>query len=200
MNFTGNAFSFAGNAPRFTEGNASFESIGSRSAMPDAHYITWDTPFGEIFVASSSEGLLQVTLSGSRAAFSASLLERGFRPVPGEDDLLRRLSGELDRYFRGESVRFEYPLDLRRHTPFQRRILAAIRKIPYGVTRTYGEIAAAAGSPGACRAVGGAAAKNPLPLVIPCHRVVGANGRLVGFSSGLAIKERLLRLEGALTT
>jgi methylated-DNA-[protein]-cysteine S-methyltransferase len=167
--------------------------------MSAAHYITWNAPFGKIFAASSPKGLLRIALSATQAAFSAALAELGFRPVPGEDALLRRLSGELNRYFQGESIQFEYPLDLRRQTPFQRKVLEAIRKIPYGTTRSYGEIAAAVGSPGACRAVGAVAAKNPFPLVIPCHRVVGADGRLVGFSSGLPLKERLLRLEGALS-
>ena len=80
-------------------------------------------------------------------------------------------------------------------TPFQMKVWQALREIPYGRTASYGEIARKIGSPGASRAVGGANHRNPLPIVIPCHRVIGANGRLVGFGGGLEIKEALLRLE-----
>ncbi len=106
------------------------------------------------------------------------------------------LADDLRRYFAGERVDFRrYDVDLAPCTAFERTVYEATRKIPYGETRTYGEIAVAIGKPGAARAVGQALGKNPACIVIPCHRVVASNG-LGGFTGGLAWKEALLRLEG----
>ena len=101
---------------------------------------------------------------------------------------------QLGAYFSGNLRMFYLDLHLQ-GTPFQMKVWQALREIPYGRTASYGEIARKIGSPGASRAVGGANHRNPLPIVIPCHRVIGANGRLVGFGGGLEIKEALLRLE-----
>ena len=110
--------------------------------------------------------------------------------------LLLRAERELTEYFAGTRKEFSLPLDLR-GTDFQRKVWQALREIPYGETRTYGDIAARIGKPRACRAVGMANHKNPLLIVIPCHRVIGAGGQLTGFGAGLDIKERLLKLEAA---
>ncbi|MZD05089.1 methylated-DNA--[protein]-cysteine S-methyltransferase [Streptomyces sp. SID5785] len=101
---------------------------------------------------------------------------------------------QLDAYFRGELTRFDVPLALH-GTPFQRSVWDQLRAIPYGETRTYGELAEALGSPGASRAVGLANGKNPIGVIVPCHRVVGANGSLTGYGGGLPRKQRLLDLE-----
>jgi methylated-DNA-[protein]-cysteine S-methyltransferase len=104
----------------------------------------------------------------------------------------------LRRHFTGERQSFDdVPLDLSAVTPFRRRILELIRVIPYGEVWTYGQVATLAGAPGAARAVGGAMASNPLPVVIPCHRVVAGDGRLTGYTApgGIGSKEYLLRLE-----
>ena len=101
---------------------------------------------------------------------------------------------QLSEYFAGERQRFELPLALA-GTPFQRSVYDALRDIPYGETRSYSDIAAAIGRPKAVRAVGAANGRNPLPIVVPCHRVIGKGGGLVGFGGGLPVKERLLALE-----
>lgn len=114
--------------------------------------------------------------------------------INASSPLLERAAKELREYFLGERLWFDLPLSPR-GTPFQLAVWRALREIPYGETRSYGEIAAALGRPGAGRAVGAACGRNPLLIMIPCHRVVGKNGSLTGFTCGLALKERLLQLE-----
>lgn len=116
-------------------------------------------------------------------------------PPGGEGTKLFR---ELRAYFEGTLKTFSVRLDTDRYTPFHREVWAFTREIPYGETRAYGEIARALGRPNGARAVGGAMAHNPFPIVIPCHRVLGANGALTGFGPGLAWKQALLEWEGAL--
>jgi methylated-DNA-[protein]-cysteine S-methyltransferase len=106
------------------------------------------------------------------------------------------VADELLEYCAGTRTAFTFRL-APAGTPFRRRVWEALRRIPYGETRTYGEIAAAVGKPGAARAVGTANHHNPIPVVIPCHRVVGSGGRLCGFGGGLDLKRRLLELEAA---
>lgn len=108
--------------------------------------------------------------------------------------LLSRAVRELEEYFAGERREFTFPTAAE-GTPFQLLVWEALREIPYGETRTYGEIARRIGHPGAARAVGQANNRNPLPIVVPCHRVIGASGTLTGYAGGLAVKERLLELE-----
>lgn len=108
--------------------------------------------------------------------------------------LLEKAEAELREYFSGKRLWFDLPLSPH-GTPFQLAVWRALREIPYGETRSYGEIAAAIGHPGAGRAVGAACGRNPLLIMVPCHRVIGKNGSLTGFACGLALKERLLRLE-----
>lgn len=105
------------------------------------------------------------------------------------------LEQKLRAYLDGERVSFEEPVDLSRTPPFTRRVLEATRAIPYGEVRTYGGLAAQVGSPRAARAVGQAMAANPMPLVVPCHRVVASSGKLGGYGLGVALKERLLDME-----
>ena len=108
--------------------------------------------------------------------------------------LLRQAAAELTAYFAGQLRQFTVPL-APKGTPFQQKVWAALREIPYGETRSYKEIAAMVGNEKACRAVGMANNRNPLPIFIPCHRVVGANGKLVGYAGGLDVKTFLLNLE-----
>ena len=115
------------------------------------------------------------------------------RPCP----VLAETARQLAEYFAGQRRVFDLPLAAA-GTPFQQRVWAALRAIPYGQTRSYGQIAAAIGSPGACRAVGMANNRNPIMIIVPCHRVIGADGRMVGYAGGVRIKEYLLRLEGFL--
>ena len=111
--------------------------------------------------------------------------------------LTARVFEQLEAYFAGRLQVFDLPLEPQ-GTPFQRRVWAALQTIPYGETRSYGEIARQIGCPGGARAVGMANNRNPINIVIPCHRVIGADGKLVGYGGGLSIKEALLRLEGSL--
>ena len=141
----------------------------------------WErTPAGSIGPAARS---LREGSSGGPCAEAATLLERAVE--------------DLEAYFEGRGLEFHVPLDLDgQGSPFQRRVWHLLRGIAYATTWTYGEVARRLGMPGGARAVGGAVGRNPIPILIPCHRVVGASGRLGGFSSGLTLKSRLLRLEG----
>jgi methylated-DNA-[protein]-cysteine S-methyltransferase len=142
------------------------------------------SPIGDLAVAVDEAGVCRVAF----APFEVALADR---PDP-------RLTGavaQLAAYFAGELTTFELALSVRRGSEFERAVWTELSRIPYGEMRTYGEIATAAGDPGAARAVGVACNRNPLPIVVPCHRVVGAGGRLVGFGGGLSRKRYLLELE-----
>lgn len=122
--------------------------------------------------------------------------------IPGElkeTKLIREAYRQLEEYFQGKRKEFDLPLDLK-GTQFQKEVWKALRDIPYGSTRSYKEIAIAVGSEKACRAVGMSNNKNPIPIVIPCHRVIGTNGKLVGYAGGLDVKIRLLELENSGST
>jgi len=145
---------------------------------------------------SRGDNLLRLSLPApSRAEAIAACGERAQwgASIP----LLRSLGRDLRRYFAGDHVELGcYPVDLSDQPPFHRRALLAARRIPHGEVRSYAWVADSAGSPRAARAVGRAMARNPVPLVIPCHRVVGADGGLTGFGSGLPATRALLELEG----
>jgi methylated-DNA-[protein]-cysteine S-methyltransferase len=158
------------------------------------------TAFGWVGVARSSQGLLALILPESdREAALCPLLDRWGNEAQEDNVALGDLQDRLCRYFDGQPVSFDDPLDMRGATDFQQRVWRVTRRIPRGQTRTYGEIARLVGSPGAARAVGQAMAHNPWPIIVPCHRVVGHNGRLTGFGGGLAMKQRMLEMEGAIT-
>jgi len=150
-----------------------------------------------IHIAASNRGLLRLSLNRNDEEFLAELA----RIVPSaawwrdeQHPLLLEAAGQLQAYFRGELRQFDLRLEVR-GTAFQRKVWRALRRIPYGETRSYKEIARQIGSPTATRAVGGANGKNPIAIVIPCHRVIAADGSLGGFGSGLAVKKLLLELE-----
>ncbi len=145
-----------------------------------------DSPIGALTLASSGTALMQVDF------------ENGKYPLPrytlGDDEILDRARRELDLYFAGTLRAFTISVDPQ-GTEFQRKVWAALQTIPYGDTRSYAQQARAIGSPNATRAVGAANGRNPIPIIIPCHRVIGANGSLTGFGGGVAIKQFLLDLE-----
>ena len=116
----------------------------------------------------------------------------------GKDTLLDELSRQLRAYFAGELRVFDLPLNPQ-GTAFQKRVWQHLCAIPFGVTQSYRQVADAIGTPDAVRAVGAANGANPIPIVIPCHRVIGTSGKLVGYGGGLPLKKRLLELEGAWT-
>lgn len=144
-----------------------------------------DSPIGALGIAEDGTGITDLFLRSRKGP--AELPE-------DETPLLRRASEQLREYFAGKRKEFDLPLSLQ-GTPFQRADWAALQTIPYGETRSYAQIAAQMGNRKACRAVGGANGKNPVLIVVPCHRVVSAGGGLGGFSAGLEVKRFLLRLE-----
>jgi methylated-DNA-[protein]-cysteine S-methyltransferase len=158
---------------------------------------TCQTALGWVGVAWSAAGLVKVTLPRSTEAEALESLPIATRSSPAEApgldvaDLLEKLR----RYYGGEQVAFEEPLDPSIGTDFQQRVWGITRAIPRGQTRTYGSIAREAGSPGSARAVGQAMARNPWPPIVPCHRVVGHDGRLTGFGGGLEMKQQMLEFE-----
>ena len=145
-----------------------------------------DYPIGTLGLTDDGKGISRVFLR--REGVSCDLPE-------GETPLTVRAAGELEEYFDSRRKSFTVPLSPH-GTPFQLAVWQALRDIPYGQTRTYGEIAAAVGRPRAARAVGMANHDNPLLILTPCHRVVGKSGALTGFACGLEVKHRLLELEG----
>jgi methylated-DNA-[protein]-cysteine S-methyltransferase len=116
---------------------------------------------------------------------------------PGKHAIAAEAERQLRAYFAGQLRRFELPLDMQ-GTEFQLRVWRELENIPYGETRSYTQIAAAINAPQAVRAVGAANGANPIPIIVPCHRVIGSSGKLVGYGGGLPLKKRLLALEGAL--
>lgn len=148
-----------------------------------------DSPIGELSVGADEDGLCGLRFGAVGAAEPAS--EQG----PPADPALADAVAQLREYFAGERTDFALNLHTRRGSEFERAVWAQLSRIPYGETRTYGEIAALAGDPGAARAVGVACNRNPIAVIVPCHRVVGAGGKLVGFGGGLPRKRYLLELE-----
>jgi methylated-DNA-[protein]-cysteine S-methyltransferase len=171
------------------------------TAPADVAYAHVDSPIGTLLAAQTERGLACLAyedLHGGPDALldriAADLSPRVLH-APARLDLVRR---ELDEYFAGDRTGFDIRIDLALSRPFARRILAATARIPFGATSTYGAIAAAAGSPRAARAAGGALGSNPIPIVVPCHRVLARDGTLHGYTGGLDRKQRLLELEGVL--
>jgi O-6-methylguanine DNA methyltransferase len=150
-----------------------------------------------IHAAVTAKGLCRLNMAVKTREFLCELAE-AFPGVEWRRDdghsLIRETARQLEVYFKGELTRFDIPLDLR-GTPFQLKVWQALRRIPYGETRSYGELARAVGKPKACRAVGGANGRNPVGIIVPCHRVIAASGGLGGFGCGLAYKRKLLDLE-----
>jgi methylated-DNA-[protein]-cysteine S-methyltransferase len=176
-----------------------FRGAAFDDGLVDVAVGTVDSPVGELFVAVTPRGLASISFEGMdrdrlMARFARELSPRVVAAVRATDDVRR----ELDEYFGGARRRFDLALDRRLMSRFMREVLGATSRVTFGDLATYGEIAVRIGHPSAARAVGAALGANPIPIVIPCHRVVGANGKLTGYGGGLPRKEALLRLEGAL--
>jgi methylated-DNA-[protein]-cysteine S-methyltransferase len=160
---------------------------------------TGKTPLGDLWLAVSDAGLVAVEFDMGQDEFGSYVRTRFKRPVKSNPKRVAKAAGQLRDYLSGKRRSFTFPIDWSVLRPFQRLALEATYAIPYGETRTYGELAHQIGRPRAARAVGRAEATNPMPLVIPCHRVVGTDGKLHGYGGGegLPTKEWLLKLEGA---
>jgi methylated-DNA-[protein]-cysteine S-methyltransferase len=175
-----------------------FRDAAAREGLVDVAYELHDTPIGTLFLAATERGLCRIVydaepereLEGLARAFGLRVLRS-----PRQVDSARR---QLDEYFEHRRHEFDLPLDLRLNADFRRRVLGELARVPYGEVVTYGELAARADRPRAARAVGTVMNRNPIPIVLPCHRVIGSTGKLVGYGGGLHRKEALLRLEGAL--
>ena len=175
-----------------------FRDAAARESLLDVAYDLVDTPVGTLLIAATERGLCRIAydaepdreLDRLANAFGVRVL-RSALPI----DPARR---QLDEYFEGKRQHFDLAVDLALQADFNRRVLRELARVPYGEVVTYGELAARAARPRAARAVGTVMNRNPLPIVLPCHRVIGANGKLVGYGGGLHRKEALLRLEGAL--
>ena len=156
------------------------------------------TPLGPMLAAASARGICLLEFVDRRMleAQLATVERRTGKIGVGETPLLAELRAQLREYFRGERTSFDIPIDAP-GTPFQERVWAELRRIPIGQTRSYGEMARVVGAPESARAVARANGMNRVAIVIPCHRVIGADGALTGYAGGLDRKERLLRLEGA---
>lgn len=149
-----------------------------------------DSPVGRLLIAASDEGLRAIEFPENRHPVARDADWR-----EGGHPLIDAAARQLGEYFAGQRHGFDLPLAAR-GTSFQLQVWQALRAIPYGQTRSYAQLAHAIGKPKASRAVGAANGRNPLPIVVPCHRVIGASGTLTGFGGGLPTKAFLLRLEG----
>jgi len=181
---------------------ASLNRLAERAAaegLLDVAYTTTDSPFGTLLLATTPRGLVRVGLPNQDA--DELLIDLAARVSPRVLEAsapLDEARRELDLYFEGKLTEFELPLDWQLSHDFRRRVLRAIARIPYGQTRSYTQMATSAGNERAVRAAGTACGTNPLPLVVPCHRVLRSGGALGGYGGGLPMKEGLLRLEGVL--
>ena len=154
-----------------------------------------EAPFGPVYLAATDRGLCRIGFRTNEREFANDLLGRGLLPEP-DARRLNRERRELQEYLAGRRERFEVPVDLRHVTPFQRKVLAATSRIPFGCCASYSDIARRIGQPQARRAVGGALNKNPVAIVVPCHRVIAADGSIGGYGGGLNVKRALFEIEG----
>ena len=174
-----------------------FRDAAAAAGLLDVSYDVADTPVGPLFVAVTERGLCRISYDPETErqteelarTFGARVLRSG-RPV----DPVKR---ELDEYFAGRRREFDLPVDLRGRSEFTRIVLDELARVPFGQVTTYGKLAARTGRPKAARAVGTIMNRNPIPIVLPCHRVVGSTGSLVGYGGGLDRKRLLLDLEDA---
>lgn len=196
---TGVAHTAATDAPGRSDTDAARRRLRSaldRAGHPPIRFAVVPTPLGTVFIGLTEQGVCDLTFGqSSERAYRSALLKRS--PEVWRDDTgLAPVSEELLAYFAGELTRFTVPLDLRQVTPFTARVLRETRKITFGRLSSYGALASRLGAPGASRAVGGALGRNPIPIIIPCHRVLAQGGRIGGFTGGLATKRALLGVEG----
>lgn len=186
------------NMPAPTTAASSASARALRAAYlaraPHIHWAAVQSPVGRLHLAASERGLLRIAFESDRQTFLAELDPRAHLKHNGA--YIETALEQLQDYFKRPAEPFELKLDLAELTSFQRRVLASIRAIPTGEVWSYADVAAAIGKPRAARAVGQALGSNPIPIVIPCHRVVASDGGLGGYSGGLDRKRYLLQHEG----
>jgi methylated-DNA-[protein]-cysteine S-methyltransferase len=166
-----------------------YSRLNKRCPMSKSHYYRYfPSPFGEILLTADGEALTGLYLPGHKSLLQPR--QKGHQ----DEALFRQVCGQLNAYFAGELQTFDVPLYMK-GTPFQQLVWHALLKISFGTTISYGELARRIGRPSASRAVGAANGRNPISIIVPCHRVIGANGTLTGYGGGLDRKEQLLRHE-----
>jgi methylated-DNA-[protein]-cysteine S-methyltransferase len=185
-------------SPVSTELDGRFRDAAAREQLLDVAYDLVDTPVGTLLVATTERGLCRIAYDADPELELARLAGAFGLRVLRSPQPVERARRQLDEYFSGSRQRFDLPVDLALQADFNRRVLRELARVPYGEVVTYGQLAARAARPRAARAVGTVMNRNPLPIVLPCHRVIGSTGKLVGYAGGLERKETLLRLEGAL--
>jgi methylated-DNA-[protein]-cysteine S-methyltransferase len=168
-------------------------------AQPDVAYAVVDSPIGALVAAATPQGLVRLAYEDFHGGLDnvldslAGKLSPRILESPARLDDVRR---ELDEYFDGRRTSFDLPIDWALYSDFGRRVLRATAAIPFGQTATYGDVARDAGNAKASRAAGRALGANAIPIIVPCHRVIGTSGKLTGYTGGMHRKEALLRLEG----
>lgn len=171
-------------------------SRARREGLETIGYRVVDSPLGPLWVAVGPKGVVGIHYGAEPSAPELARLVRAYGPgILPDERRADSVARQLDQYFRRRRQAFEVAVDLSPLSPFQRRILAATARVPYGSVSTYARVAARAGSEKASRAAGQALGANPIPIVVPCHRILAADGTLGGYSGGLEAKRRLLALE-----
>ena len=173
-----------------------FRARAAREGLLDVAYDFADSPVGRLLVATTERGLCRISFVPEPEAELEDLARRHGTRVLRSRRPLTSARRQLDAYFDGRRTSFDVPVDVDWLPPFQQQVLGELARVPFGRTATYGGLAAKIGRPRAARAVGGALNRNPVPIVLPCHRVVGASGSLVGYAGGLERKRALLAHEG----
>ncbi|HET8894947.1 MAG TPA: methylated-DNA--[protein]-cysteine S-methyltransferase [Gaiellaceae bacterium] len=175
-----------------------FRAAAAAEGLLDVAYDVLETDIGTLLVGVTDRGLCRIHFD-PEPEHDIEELARNFGPrVLRSSKPVDRVRIELDEYLAGKRRDFDLDLDVRAVPEYHKRVLAELARVGYGETTTYGALAAKTGNPRAARAVGTVMNRNPIPIVLPCHRVVGANGSLTGYGGGLDRKEHLLRLEGAI--
>ncbi|MBB5173346.1 methylated-DNA--[protein]-cysteine S-methyltransferase [Texcoconibacillus texcoconensis] len=161
-------------------------------------YAEMDSPLGPLTLVQSEKGMILIEFGAAKDVYLTikSKLKKHLlcTPLKEDADSLKPVQKQLDEYFQGQRYEFDVPLDLL-GTRFQTLVWKTLQSIPYGETKSYKQIALEIGAPKAVRAIGGANNQNPVPIIIPCHRVIGTNGSMVGYGGGIEKKETLLQLE-----
>jgi methylated-DNA-[protein]-cysteine S-methyltransferase len=177
-----------------------FRDAAASEGLLDVGFDVMESPVGALLLAVTPRGVCRISYDADPEAQAERLARaygsRVLRAPRAVDDVKR----ELDEYFEGRREAFDLSIDLAGAAEFTRDVLHELARVPFGEVTTYGQLAQLVGRPRAARAVGTVMNRNPIPIVLPCHRVVGSTGKLVGYGGGLERKEQLLRLEGALIT
>jgi methylated-DNA-[protein]-cysteine S-methyltransferase len=196
MNELGTLVSSADAAMRAVAVRERFREAAETAGAVDVAVGSMDSPVGPLFLAVTPRGVLHIGFPNADHDVTLREISAVVSPrIVGAARATDEVRRELDEYFSGRRTDFSLRLDRRLMTPFAREVLAATAKVPFGATTTYGDIASRIHRPGAARAVGAALGSNPIPIVVPCHRVVGAAGALTGYGGGLDRKIYLLQLE-----